>query len=97
MPAAVGISTVLVPMTELASETTADPADVCTSELALDDTEPDVTISSEDETEAGLTLAAAPVETGRDMTMEPALELTGRAGTVHPAAVETDTGAPPSQ
>jgi hypothetical protein len=60
--------------------------------LALDDTEPGVTIGPEDETEARMTLAAAPDETGRDVTIEPALKATGRDVKLPPAPDDTDTG-----
>jgi len=60
--------------------------------LTLDDTEPGVTIGPEDDTEAGMILAAAPEETGRDVAIEPALEATGRDVTTPPALEEVDTG-----
>jgi hypothetical protein len=60
--------------------------------LALDDTEPGVTIGPEDETEAGIALAAAPDETGTEVAIEPALEATGRDVKIPPAPEETDTG-----
>jgi hypothetical protein len=89
-PSAVEVWAVVAPTTELTWETTLDAVDVCSPELAVDDTEPGVTIGPEDETEAGMTLAAALEETGRDVTIEPTLEATGRDVTIPPAPDETD-------
>jgi hypothetical protein len=60
--------------------------------LIPDDTEPGVMIGPEEETEVGITLAAVPDETGKDVAIEPALEVIGRDVTTPPAPEEVDAG-----